>query len=97
MQLFKQRNTQQSTIETGTTRQARKKADDAYRAVVKRINALIEVNGDESFASLVATLNNLIDRQKSVQAARNTRNASKNSSSTEEEGGSTGEERPGEL
>ena len=97
MQLFKQRNTQQSTIETGTTRQARKKADDAYRAVVKRINALIEVNGDESFASLVATLNNLIDRQKSVQAARNTRNASKNNSSTEEEGGSTGEERPGEL
>ena len=97
MQLFKQRNTQQATFETGKTRQARKEADTAYRAVVKRINALIEVNGDESFASLVATLNNLIDRQKSVQAARNTRNASKNNGSSEEEGGSTGEERPGGL
>ena len=97
MQLFTQRNAQLAKAETGKMKAARKAADEAYRAAVKRLNALIEVNGIETYATLVANLNQLIDRQKSVQAARNTRNASKNSSSTEEEGGSTGEERPGEL
>ena len=97
MTLFAQRNTKQATIETGKTKEARWAADEAYRAAVKRINALIEINGSEAYASIVANLNRLIDRQKSIQAARDTRNAAKNNSSSEEEGGSTSEEKPGEL
>ena len=97
MTLFAQRNTKQATIETGKTKEARWTADEAYRAAVKRINALIEINGSEAYASIVANLNRLIDRQKSIQAARDTRNAAKNNSSSEEEGGSTSEEKPGEL
>lgn len=97
MQLFTQRNAQLAKAETGKTKAARKAADEAYRAAVKRLNALIEVNGIGTYETLVANLNQLIDRQKGIQAARNTRNASKNNGSSEEEGGSAGEERPGGL
>lgn len=90
MQLFTQRNTQQASVETGKTKETRKAADAAYRAAVKRLNALVEVNGAETCATVVANLNRLIDRQKGIQAARDTRNASKNNNSGNEE-------RPGGL
>ena len=43
---FTNRNSQQATIVTGATKAARLETDAAYRAVVKRLNALAEVNGE---------------------------------------------------
>ena len=37
---FTNRNSQQATIVTGATKAARQETDAAYRAVVKRLNAL---------------------------------------------------------
>lgn len=75
--LFTQRNQQQATIVTGATKTARQATDTAYRNVVKRINALAEVNGDEAYADVINSLNALIARQQSILASRSSKNANK--------------------
>ena len=41
---------------------ARKQAEQAYRKIVQRIEALIEINGLEGFTTLVAELNARVER-----------------------------------
>ena len=61
-------------------KEARQKTDTAYRAIVKRINALIEVNGDTAYAGFVAALNERIENYQRVLAQRQGRNAKDNES-----------------
>lgn len=72
---FATRNTAQGNVVTGETKATRHALDAAYRAVVKRINALAEVNGDAAYISVINAVNALVDRQKAVLAARKTTNA----------------------
>lgn len=82
---FATRNTAQGIVATGETKVARQAVDAAYRAVVKRINALAEVNGDADYISVINAVNVLVDRQKAVLAARKTTNA--NAKKKKEEAG----------
>lgn len=75
--LFSERNQQQATIVTGASKANRQATDTAYRDVVKRINALAEVNGPEAYADVINSLNSLIARQQSILASRSTKNAKK--------------------
>jgi len=59
---------------------ARQETDTTYRAVVKRINALIEVNGDTAYAGFVTALNQRIEHYQLVLAQRQGRNARANES-----------------
>ena len=93
---FTNRNSQQATIVTGATKAARQETDAAYRAVVKRLNALAEVNGETDYLEIINNINRLIDRQKAILATRKTINA-KRATQKPEGGGKPGEERPGEL
>lgn len=77
--VFTDRNATQATLVTGASKAARIAADLAYRNIVKRINALAEINGDTNYADLIDNLNFLIDRQKTILSARKTRNTKKNS------------------
>lgn len=77
IQLFSDRNAIQATTITGASKAGREEADKAYRAFVKRVNALIEVNGEEDYLTLVNNMNKLIDYQQTILAARSTRNANK--------------------
>lgn len=54
---------------------ARKQTDKAYRDVVKRIHALIEVNGEANFTDFVTELNQRIESRIQVLATRKGRNA----------------------
>lgn len=54
---------------------ARKQTDTAYRAIVKRIHALIEVNGEANYADFVTELNQRIESRMQVLAIRKGRNA----------------------
>lgn len=57
-------------LPTGTGRAARLATEKAYRDVVRRINALIEIEGTDAFLDMLHSLNTLIDRQKALLAAR---------------------------
>lgn len=94
--IFTNRNSQQATIVTGATKTARQDTDAAYRAIVKRLNALAEVNGDTDYLEIINNLNNLIDRQKTILATRKTLNAKK-AAQKPEGGGKPDDESPGEL
>ncbi|MCD7848253.1 MAG: DUF6261 family protein [Parabacteroides sp.] len=72
---FTDRNSQQATLVTGATKAARQETDTAYRAVVKRLNALAEVNGDTDYLEIINEMNRLIDRQRAILATRKTLNA----------------------
>jgi len=61
-------------------KEARQNTDTAYRAIVKRINALIEVNGDTAYAGFVAALNERIENFQRILAQRQGRNAKANES-----------------
>ena len=61
-------------------RQARTETDKAYRAVVKRIDALIEVNGSAAYTGFVSALNQRIEHYQHVIAQRQGRNAKKDES-----------------
>lgn len=87
---FTYRNSQQATVVTGATKTARLETDAAYRAAVKRLNALAEVNGDTDYLEIINNMNRLIDRQKAILASRKTINAKKSAQKPDDE-------RPGEL
>ena len=77
LELFAERNAQNATIVTGATKAARLAADNAYRAAVKRLNALAEVNGDTDYIDVINAMNTLIDRQTAIIKARATKSANK--------------------
>lgn len=56
---------------------ARKATDKAYQAIVKRINALIEVNGETAYTAFVGELNQRIENYNILLAQRQGRNAKK--------------------
>ena len=56
-------------------KQVRIEVDAAYSAIVKRINALIEVNGEADFAEFTTELNQRIDKYSTLLAQRKGRNA----------------------
>lgn len=60
----------------------RVETDQAYRAIVKRINALIEVNGEAVYAAFVHELNQRIENYTNVLAQRQGRNANAASTTT---------------
>lgn len=75
LELFSERNTQNATVVTGATKAARLAADDAYRAAVKHLNALAEINGDADYIDVINAMNSLIERQQAIIKTRATKNA----------------------
>lgn len=71
-------------------RQARQETDNAYRAIVKRINSLIEVNGETAYSGFVTDLNARIESYQLLLAQRQGRNAK----AKEGEGTGDGESAP---
>lgn len=74
---FSDRNAAQAAIQTGASKATRDATDKAYRDFVRRVNALVEVNGEEDYADMISKMNKLIDYQLSTLAARQTRNEKK--------------------
>lgn len=77
IKLFSDRNAAQAAIITGASKEAREEADKAFRALVRRVNALIETDGEDDFKDMVSKMNELIDYQQTTLNARATRNAKK--------------------
>jgi hypothetical protein len=73
--LKNQRYSENSSKPQQNLKMARQETDTTYRAVVKRINALIEVNGDTAYAGFVNALNQRIEHYQLVLAQRQGRNA----------------------
>ena len=51
-------------------RTARLKVDDAYRAVVERVNALVVVEGTERYEEFITTLNLIVEKYANIIAQR---------------------------
>lgn len=58
------RDSQPLSLKRGMLRKVRKKSDEAYAALVRRVNALAEIEGDSAYAALIAALNEQIKRFK---------------------------------
>jgi flagellar biosynthesis chaperone FliJ len=87
--LKKQRYDENTAKSQQNLKEARLETDAYYRAIVKRIEALIEVNGDTAYAPFVNDLNQRIENYQHVLAVRQGRNAKE-----EDEGGADGEAAP---
>ena len=77
MTLFSARNAAQAVMQTGLSTQARLNVDKAFWDWVRRINALAEVNGEETYLEAIQGVNRLIDYQQNVLTTRKGRAASK--------------------
>lgn len=75
IEAYTARNKARANIKVGETKATRMNIDNVYRAVVIRLNALAEVNGDTDYIDIINAINTFIDRQKAVFAARKTTNA----------------------
>ena len=62
--LIKQRDSENKAREVGIVKSARAATDRAYKQLVKMVNALIMVEGEEAYADFVAEQNSLIRRYK---------------------------------
>ena len=62
--LIKQRDSENKAREVGLLKRARAATDKAYRQLVKMVNALVMVEGEEAYADFVAEQNSLIKRYK---------------------------------
>ncbi len=67
-----QRTTEEAARQVGVVKERRKEADEAYRLLVEKVNALAIVNGDADYATFIDRVNVIIDRQKAVMKARAT-------------------------
>lgn len=65
-------------------KQVRAKVDDAYKAIGKRIAALIELNGETDYKSFVTKLNIITDKYNITLAKRSGRNKSDDDTATEQ-------------
>ena len=61
---LKSRDTEGSTKVVGAMKAARAATDDAYRSIVKKVNALALIEGDADYASFIDALNAQIVRYK---------------------------------
>ena len=73
--LKKSRHTEDSTKTLFKMKEERSNVDERFRAIVKRINALIEVNGEAAYKGFVAELNSRITACNNIIAQREGRNA----------------------
>lgn len=62
--LMVERSDEQKEIPVGALKSARKQTDNAYRALIKMVNALIMVNGDTDYTDFIKFLNYEIKRYK---------------------------------
>ena len=67
-------------------RQARQETDNAYRAIIKRINSLIEVNGPTAYSAFVADLNSRVGNYQNLLEQRKSRNAKAKAKESESTG-----------
>jgi hypothetical protein len=79
--LKKSRYTEEASKPQQNHKIARSEVDNAYRAIVKRVNALSEVNGPKTYASFITELNQRIEGYSNLLAQRQGRNA-KNAAET---------------
>lgn len=82
-QLKKKRYTEESIKPLSKMKEVRIETDAAYKAIVKRIHALIEINGEKAYHSFVAELNQYITSYNNLTAQRQGRNAKEAKSTTE--------------
>lgn len=76
--LMKQRYTEDSGKTTLRIKPLRLEVDEAYRKISKRIDALIEVNGEDAYKDFVLELNKRIDKYNNIIARREGSNSKKN-------------------
>jgi hypothetical protein len=68
--LVKSRNNEDDVKPAFNMKTARIETDDAYNAIVDRINAFITIDGDAKYATLVTKINNRIDQYTTAIAQR---------------------------
>lgn len=56
-------------------KQSKMEVDVAFKVIIKRIEALIEINGEANYKDFVLKINELIDKYNIIQAQRKGRNA----------------------
>ncbi|MCC8153582.1 MAG: DUF6261 family protein [Tannerellaceae bacterium] len=61
-------------LESGKSQEKRKEVDNAYKALVKFINAYIVIHSSRGLTDCIVHLNHLIDQESAVIKARKTRN-----------------------
>jgi hypothetical protein len=93
MALFSTRNEEKSIAVTGATREARLAAGLAYQACVTRVNALAELEGTATLAPVIATVNQLVEYQKTVLRLRDARGGKTGETGTGAEPGFDEQER----
>lgn len=76
--LMKLRYTEDSGKTMLRMKPLRLEVDEAYRKISKRIDALIEVNGEDAYKDFVLELNNRIDKYNNIIARREGSNSKKN-------------------
>lgn len=64
-----------STRQVGIVKECRTAADNAYRALAQRVNALVIVNGEDAYASFIDQLNVMIADAQAMLAGRSTKAA----------------------
>lgn len=102
--LADQRNTEQRDKDmTGQIKKLRLDTDAVYKKLVKRINSLTDVNGDEKYADLITRWNTRIDHYRVTVSQRlgagkgGSTGKGDNTPTPPPSGGGGEEERPGEL
>lgn len=70
--LYIARNAENNGQKIITSGQAREQTDPCYNAIVRRLNALAELNGDAAYAGFINQLNGLIADLKSTMSAQAT-------------------------
>ena len=72
-QLMKERRDEAATLTELAMKECRAKADDAYRAMLKRLEALVEIEGEAEYAELIRKHNLDIDKFSVTLARRTTK------------------------
>jgi gas vesicle protein len=83
--LMKERYDETAEKTTLTMKDVRVKIDEAYDAIVERINAAIIIEGEDNYREFVTKLNVLIKRYADIQAQRKGRAAAKKEKSENKE------------
>jgi hypothetical protein len=72
---FSDRANEEASRASSNVRKARAVLDPTYTSIVNRINALIEINGEEAYSAFVDKANYYTDYYKTTITARKSRNA----------------------
>lgn len=78
MALYSQRNEEDAATETGATKAARTATDEAWYAVARRINSLVDIFGEAAFKEVINNINQLIDKELATLATHRTNVAKRN-------------------